>query len=152
MLGGVAQAARWLRRLVGRRPAAPGPPAPTTALVTAARAEALCAVVTALLIKVCTGADPAAVVAELRVLSAALLALSDQLAAEDRVRGSHTAWAEEATALAGFARAALDVGAHPPVALPVALPATLQGLGSGLDALHARMVMREWCARAVARR
>ena len=57
-------------------------------------------------------AGTAAAAADLRILSVALLAFSDQLAAEDRERGGGTAWAGEATAAAAYSLAARDI-AHP---------------------------------------
>lgn len=55
-----------------------------------------------------------AVEADLRILSVALLAFSDRLAAEDGEQGGATAWAGGATAAAAYSLAVRDIADLPP--------------------------------------
>ena len=91
----------------------------------------------------------AAVEADLRILSVALLAFSDQLAAEDREQGGSTAWAGEATAAAAYSLAARDIADLPPGRDPAG---RLTALASGLRELHSWLAGRECTGSDVPRR
>jgi hypothetical protein len=91
----------------------------------------------------------AAVKGDLRILSVALLAFSDQLAAEDRERGGGTAWAGEATAAAAYSLAARDIADLPPGRGPAG---RLTELASGRWELHGGLAVRECTGSDVPRR
>ena len=90
-----------------------------------------------------------AVEADLRILSVALLAFSDQLAAEDREQGGSTAWAGGATAAAAYSLAVRDIADLPPGRDPAG---RLTALASGLRKLHSWLAGRECTGSDVPRR
>jgi hypothetical protein len=87
-----------------------------------------------------------AVEADLRILSVALQAFSDQLAAEDREQGGSTAWAGGATA---YSLAVRDIADLPPGRDPAG---RLTALASGLRKLHSWLAGRECTGSDVPRR
>jgi hypothetical protein len=90
-----------------------------------------------------------AVEADLRILSVALLAFSDQLAAEDGEQGGATAWAGGATAAAAYSLAVRDIADLPPGRDPAG---RLTALVSGLQKLHSWLAGRECTGSDVPRR
>ena len=90
-----------------------------------------------------------AVEADLRILSVALLAFSDQLGAKDREQGGGTAWAGEATAAAAYSLAARDIADLPAGRDPAG---RLTALASGPWELHGGLAGRECTGSAVPRR
>ena len=87
--------------------------------------------------------------ADLRILSVALLAFSDQLAAEDREQGGSTAWAGGATAATAYSLAVRDIADLPPGRDPAG---RLTALASGLQKLHSWLAGRECTGSDVPRR
>jgi hypothetical protein len=94
-------------------------------------------------------AGAAAVEGDLRILSVALLAFSDQLAAEDRDQRGDTAWAGEATAAAAYSLAARDIADLTPRRNP---GGRLTALASGLRELHGWLAICECTGSEVPRR
>ena len=90
-----------------------------------------------------------AVQADLRILSVALLAFSDQLAAKDREQDGATAWAGGATAAAAYSLAVRDIADLPPGRDPAG---RLTALASGLQKLHSWLAGRECTGSDVPRR